>query len=227
MAETKRMTCEQVVGYLLEGEGLDFLKEGFSGRQPLMEAEVSELMRAGRRRGARTAILKLRRDSYFPSHYGRHPKNVSRTRSSSGQATTDGTLLARQAHRRPANRRAPRERRSHAAGRPTRHRVVTRTHPRRRPHPARTCRPARPPVAQQQGDHHRLPKRPPQRARRTQAASSRLPGREPARRHESVGQGRTAARPTRGHGPLGVVPEHVGPCTGLRRFGQAAAAIGQ
>ena len=27
MAETKRMTAEQVVGYLLEGEGLDFLKE--------------------------------------------------------------------------------------------------------------------------------------------------------------------------------------------------------
>jgi hypothetical protein len=24
-AETKRMTCEQVVGYLLEGEGFDFL----------------------------------------------------------------------------------------------------------------------------------------------------------------------------------------------------------
>ena len=27
MAETKRMTCEQVVGYLLEGEGLDVLRE--------------------------------------------------------------------------------------------------------------------------------------------------------------------------------------------------------
>lgn len=27
MAETKRMTAEQVVGYLLEGEGLDFLRE--------------------------------------------------------------------------------------------------------------------------------------------------------------------------------------------------------
>jgi hypothetical protein len=27
MAETKRMTTEQVVGYLLEGEGIDFLRE--------------------------------------------------------------------------------------------------------------------------------------------------------------------------------------------------------
>jgi hypothetical protein len=27
MAETKRMTAEQVVGYMLEGDGLDFLKE--------------------------------------------------------------------------------------------------------------------------------------------------------------------------------------------------------
>jgi hypothetical protein len=30
MAETRRMTCEQVVGYLLEGEGLDFLRESLS-----------------------------------------------------------------------------------------------------------------------------------------------------------------------------------------------------
>jgi hypothetical protein len=35
MAETKRMTCEQIVGYLLEGEGLDFLRESLSwGRAP-------------------------------------------------------------------------------------------------------------------------------------------------------------------------------------------------
>jgi putative transposase len=46
MAETKRMTAEQVVG-LLEGEGLDFLRESLSwvvGR--LMEAEVSGLVGA-------------------------------------------------------------------------------------------------------------------------------------------------------------------------------------
>ena len=30
MAETKRMTSEQVVGYLLEGEGLDGLRESLS-----------------------------------------------------------------------------------------------------------------------------------------------------------------------------------------------------
>ena len=91
MAETKRMTTEQVVGYLLEGEGLDFLRESLSWVvQQLMEAEVSELVGAGRgervpgerlthRNGYRQrpwqtragelelAIPKLRRGSYFPS----------------------------------------------------------------------------------------------------------------------------------------------------------------
>src|SRR5919201_656572 len=90
MAETKRMTCEQVVGYLLEGEGLDFLRESLSWVvQQLMEAEVSDLV--GAERGERTserlthrngyrsrawstgageielAIPKLRRGSYLPS----------------------------------------------------------------------------------------------------------------------------------------------------------------
>jgi transposase-like protein len=49
MAETKRMTCEQVVGYLLEGEGLDFLRESLSWVvQQLMEAEVTEQIAAAR-----------------------------------------------------------------------------------------------------------------------------------------------------------------------------------
>src|SRR5262245_57648265 len=90
MAETKRMTSEEVVGYLLEGEGLDFLRESLSwGVQQLMEAEVSEWI--GAQHGERTperlthrngyrerpwstrageielAIPKLRRGSYFPS----------------------------------------------------------------------------------------------------------------------------------------------------------------
>src|SRR5437868_6455801 len=90
MAETKRMTAEQVVGYLLEGEGLDFLRESLSWVcQQLMEAEVSELIGAERgvrseerlahRNGYRSrpwqtrageielAIPKIRRGSYFPS----------------------------------------------------------------------------------------------------------------------------------------------------------------
>ena len=91
MAETKRMTAEQVVGYLLEGEGLDFLRESLAWVcQQLMEAEVSELVGAGRgerapeerlthRNGYRPrswhtragelelAIPKIRRGSYFPS----------------------------------------------------------------------------------------------------------------------------------------------------------------
>jgi transposase-like protein len=90
MAETKRMTTEEVVGYLLGGEGLDFLRESLAWVvQQLMEAEVSELIGAGHgersserlthRNGYRTrpwatragelelAIPKLRRGSYFPS----------------------------------------------------------------------------------------------------------------------------------------------------------------
>jgi putative transposase len=91
MAETKRMTAEQVVGYLLEGEGLDFLRESLTWVcQQLMETEVSELVGADRgerapeerlthRNGYRPrlwatrageielAIPKLRRGSYFPS----------------------------------------------------------------------------------------------------------------------------------------------------------------
>src|SRR3954451_18059223 len=91
MAETKRMTAEQVVGYLLEEDGLDFLRESLTWVvQQLMEAEVSELVGAARgerapgerltqRNGYRArawatrageielAIPKLRRGSYFPS----------------------------------------------------------------------------------------------------------------------------------------------------------------
>src|SRR5215510_10990051 len=91
MAETKRMTAEQVVSYLLEEDGLDFLRESLTWVvQQLMEAEVSELVGAARgerapedrltqRNGYRArswatrageielAIPKLRRGSYFPS----------------------------------------------------------------------------------------------------------------------------------------------------------------
>jgi transposase-like protein len=91
MAETKRMTAEQVVSYLLEDEGVDFLRESLRWVvQQLMEAEVSELVGAGlgerapevrltHRNGYRSrswstrageielAIPKIRRGSYFPS----------------------------------------------------------------------------------------------------------------------------------------------------------------
>src|SRR5437870_5825546 len=91
MAETKRMTVEQVVSYLLEEDGLDFLRESLTWVvQQLMEAEVTELVGAARgerapeerlthRNGYRArswatrageielAIPKIRRGSYFPS----------------------------------------------------------------------------------------------------------------------------------------------------------------
>src|SRR5579862_6901861 len=90
MAETKRMTAEQVVSYLLEEDGLDFLRESLLWVvQQLMEAEVSELVGAARggrapeerlthRNGYRArswstrageielAIPKIRRGSCFP-----------------------------------------------------------------------------------------------------------------------------------------------------------------
>src|SRR5262245_54876170 len=47
MAETKRMTAEQVVAHLLEGDGVDFLRESLLWVvQQLMEAEVSQLIGA-------------------------------------------------------------------------------------------------------------------------------------------------------------------------------------
>jgi transposase-like protein len=85
------MTAEQVVSFLMEGEGIDFLRESLSWMvAQLMEAEVTELVGAGlgerapeerltQRNGyrARTwatrageielAIPKIRRGSYFPS----------------------------------------------------------------------------------------------------------------------------------------------------------------
>jgi transposase-like protein len=85
------MTAEQVVSFLLEGEGIDFLRESLSWMvEQLMEAEVTELVgarlgerapeeRLTQRNGYRArawatrageielAIPKLRRGSYFPS----------------------------------------------------------------------------------------------------------------------------------------------------------------
>jgi putative transposase len=91
MAEVHRMTADEVVGYFLEGEGVDVLRDSLRWVcQQLMEAEVSELIGAGRgerapeerlthRNGYRPrawstrageielAIPKIRRGSYFPS----------------------------------------------------------------------------------------------------------------------------------------------------------------
>ena len=66
MAETKRMTAEQVVGYLLEGEGLDFLRESLTWVcEQLMEAEVSELV--GAAHGERAPEERLaHRNGYRP-----------------------------------------------------------------------------------------------------------------------------------------------------------------
>jgi putative transposase len=90
MAEQERMTAEQVVAYLMEEDGADFLRESLRFVvEALMEAEVSELIGAARgertperathRNGYRARrwdtragelelrIPKLRQGSYFPS----------------------------------------------------------------------------------------------------------------------------------------------------------------
>src|SRR2546429_8452497 len=76
MAETKRMTAEQVVGYLLEGEGLDFLRESLTWVvQQLMEAEVSELI--GAERGERSEERLTHRNGYRPRRW-KHARRRAR-----------------------------------------------------------------------------------------------------------------------------------------------------
>jgi transposase-like protein len=88
MAETKRMTSEQVVGYLLEGEGLDFLRESLSWVvQQLMEAEVSELV--GAARGERVPEERLTQRNGYRARLGRRGRASSswRSRSCAAAAT--------------------------------------------------------------------------------------------------------------------------------------------
>jgi transposase-like protein len=68
MAETKRMTAEQVVSYLLEEDGLDFLRESLTWVvQQLMESEVSELVGAARgERAERTTPRTKERSAFSP-----------------------------------------------------------------------------------------------------------------------------------------------------------------
>jgi len=82
MAETTRMTTEQVVGYLLEGEG-----PGLPARvaerwvvQQLMEAEVSELVGAARGERAPEERLTHRNGSEAARAPGRAPAARERGR---------------------------------------------------------------------------------------------------------------------------------------------------
>jgi hypothetical protein len=65
VAETKRMTAEQVVSFLLEEEGDDVLRESLRWVvQQLMEAEVSELI--GAEHGERSEARLTHRNGYRP-----------------------------------------------------------------------------------------------------------------------------------------------------------------
>ena len=102
MAGTKRMTADEVVSYLLEEEGADFLRESLKWVvQQLMEAEVCGLVGAehgersedrlthrngyrGRRWDTRAgeielAIPKLRRGSYLPTFLEPRKRRSSRS----------------------------------------------------------------------------------------------------------------------------------------------------
>src|SRR4051812_8995642 len=58
MAETKRMTAEQVVSYLREEDGVDFLRESLRWVvQQLMEVEVSGLIGASTASAAQSVWL--------------------------------------------------------------------------------------------------------------------------------------------------------------------------
>ncbi len=63
------MTTEQVVGYLLEGEGLDFLRELLAWVCQLMEAEVSGLI--GAARGERAPDERLTQRNSYRARRGR------------------------------------------------------------------------------------------------------------------------------------------------------------
>src|SRR3954470_4743829 len=68
MAETKRMTAEQVVSFLLEDEGVDFLRESLCWVvQQLMEADVSELV--GAEHGERNPERLTHRNGYRPRRW--------------------------------------------------------------------------------------------------------------------------------------------------------------
>jgi hypothetical protein len=68
MAETKRMTAEQVVSYLLEEDGVDFLRESLRWVvQELMEVEVSELI--GAEHGERSEERLTHRNGYRPRRW--------------------------------------------------------------------------------------------------------------------------------------------------------------
>ena len=77
MAGTKRMTADEVVSYLLEDEGADFLRESLKWVvQQLMEAEVCDLV--GAEHGGRTAERLTHRNGYRSRRLG-HPRRRDRT----------------------------------------------------------------------------------------------------------------------------------------------------
>ena len=119
MTGVERMTAEEVVGYLLEGEGVDVVRESLTWMcEQLMEAEVSELIGAERgerapgerlahRNGYRPrrwdtragelelAIPRIRRGSYFPSFLEPRKRSEQALVSVVGEADVAGVSTRR------------------------------------------------------------------------------------------------------------------------------------
>jgi hypothetical protein len=121
MAETKRMTCEQVVWLLARGEGRGFLRESLSWVvQQLMEAEVSEQI--GAARGERAPEERLtHRNGYRARPWQTWRASSSwRSRSRAAAATSPASSgRGAEASRRSSRScRGVRRRHLHAQGRP-------------------------------------------------------------------------------------------------------------
>jgi transposase-like protein len=96
MAETKRMTADEVVSYLLEEDGVDFLRESLRWVvQELMEAEVSELI--GAEHGERSEERLTHRNGYRPRPGRRREQSRSARRSTNGTSATGTSRRSRDA----------------------------------------------------------------------------------------------------------------------------------
>ena len=102
MAETKRMTADEVVSYLLEEEELDFLRESLTWVvQQLMEAEVSELVALPAVSGRRKSVSRIATATGRGRGRRARGSSSSRSRRSEGAATSRASWSRASARSRP------------------------------------------------------------------------------------------------------------------------------
>ena len=87
MADKHRMTPDEVVSYLLEGDGVDYVRDSLRWMvEQLMEAEVSELI--GAERGERTEDRATHRNGYRQRRWDTAPASSSSPFPSCARAAT-------------------------------------------------------------------------------------------------------------------------------------------